>query len=236
MDNEDKKFSQYLVIFVDILGSQNKTDFEEMYHINKIFHEEFEKNQNKDMEHTVYFRKIYTFSDCAYIFYKFKDEISNERKNLSKLFTVALCNCEPIFLRFLKEKIIFRGGISYGDAYVDSHRSMFFGNAVNQAYKLESKIAIHPRIVIDSCVANEVIENIEEVKYKMLATNPEYVPFVGMGIMPPMPETGDGIVEMDLDGEFIFNYLHFPENEMICPDIYLSGQDFIQELIQYCYE
>ena len=55
MDNEDKKFSQYLVIFVDILGSQNKTDFEEMYHINKIFHEEFEKNQNKDMEHTVYF-------------------------------------------------------------------------------------------------------------------------------------------------------------------------------------
>lgn len=32
MDNEDKKFSQYLVIFVDILGSQNKTDFEEMYH------------------------------------------------------------------------------------------------------------------------------------------------------------------------------------------------------------
>ena len=117
MDNEDKKFSQYLVIFVDILGSQNKTDFEEMYHINKIFHEEFEKNQNKDMEHTVYFRKIYTFSDCAYIFYKFKDEISNERKNLSKLFTVALCNCEPIFLRFLKEKIIFRGGISYGDAY-----------------------------------------------------------------------------------------------------------------------
>jgi hypothetical protein len=236
MDNEDKKFSQYLVVFVDILGSQNKTDFEEMYHINKIFHEEFEKNQNKDMEHTVYFRKIYTFSDCAYIFYKFKDEISNERKNLSKLFTVALCNCEPIFLRFLKEKIIFRGGISYGDAYVDSHRSMFFGNAVNQAYKLESKIAIHPRIVIDSCAANEVIENIEEVKYKMLATNPEYIPFVGMGIMPPMPETGDGIVEMDLDGEFIFNYLHFPENEMICPDIYLSGQDFIKELIQYCYE
>lgn len=236
MDNEDKKFSQYLVIFVDILGSQNKTEFDEMYHINKIFHEEFEKNQNKDMEHTVYFRKIYTFSDCAYIFYKFKDEISNERKNLSKLFTVALCNCEPIFLRFLKEKIIFRGGISYGDAYVDSHRSMFFGNAVNQAYKLESKIAIHPRIVIDSCVANEVIENIEEVKYKMLASNPEYIPFVGMGIMPPMPETGDGIVEMDIDGEYIFNYLHFPENGMICPDIYLSAQDFIKELIQYCYE
>jgi len=236
MDNEDKKFSQYLVIFVDILGSQNKTDFEEMYHINKIFHEEFEKNQNKDMEHTVYFRKIYTFSDCAYIFYKFKDEISNERKNLSKLFTVALCNCEPIFLRFLKEKIIFRGGISYGDAYVDSHRSMFFGNAVNQAYKLESKIAIHPRIVIDSCVADEVIENISQVKYKMVTKDPRYINFLGAHLMPKMPETGDGIVEQDIDEKYIYNYLHFPENNIILQNYYLSGEDFIREIMDYCYE
>ena len=38
-------FSKYLVIFVDILGSQNRTDFQETYHINKIFHEELEKNK-----------------------------------------------------------------------------------------------------------------------------------------------------------------------------------------------
>lgn len=62
-------FSKYLVIFVDILGSQDRTDFQETYQINKIFHEELEKNNKNDMEHTVYFRKIYSFSDCAYIFY-----------------------------------------------------------------------------------------------------------------------------------------------------------------------
>lgn len=102
MNSETNGFSKYLVIFVDILGSQDKTDFKETYKINKIFHEELEKNKENDMEHTVYFRKIYSFSDCAYIFYGFKDEISDERKIESELFKVALCNCEPIFLRFIK--------------------------------------------------------------------------------------------------------------------------------------
>ena len=73
MSNEPNGFTKYLVIFVDILGSQNRVDFQETYKINKIFHEELERNKQNDMMHTVYFRKIYTFSDCAYIFYGFKD-------------------------------------------------------------------------------------------------------------------------------------------------------------------
>lgn len=169
MSNEPNGFAKYLVIFVDILGSQNRVDFQETYKINKIFHEELERNKQNDMMHTVYFRKIYTFSDCAYIFYGFKDGISDERKDEGELFKVALCNCEPIFLRFIKERILFRGGISYGDAYVDPSKSMFFGDAVNKAYKMESEIAIHPRIVIDDYIAEAVLENISSVKYKIVA-------------------------------------------------------------------
>ena len=73
---------------------------------------------------------------------------------------MALCNCEPIFLRFLKERIVFRGGISYGDAYIDLNRSMFFGEAINKAYQLESKSALHPRIVVEPEVAEKVEESI----------------------------------------------------------------------------
>lgn len=175
MSNEPNGFAKYLVIFVDILGSQNRVDFQETYKINKIFHEELERNKQNDMMHTVYFRKIYTFSDCAYIFYGFKDGISDERKDEGELFKVALCNCEPIFLRFIKERILFRGGISYGDAYVDPSKSMFFGDAVNKAYKMESEIAIHPRIVIDDYIAEAVLENISSVKYKIVAKKPEYI-------------------------------------------------------------
>lgn len=236
MSSESSNFSKYLVIFVDILGSQNRTNFQEMYQINKIFHEEFEKNQENDMAHTKYFRKVYTFSDCAYIFYGFKERIADECKDLGTLFTVALCNCEPIFLRFIKEKIIFRGGISYGDAYIDSHRSMFFGPAVNRAYKLESETAIHPRIVIDSCLADEVIENISQVKYKIAAKDSQYIACLGAGLMPSIPEAGDGIIEQDIDGKYIFNYLHFPENNMILQNYYISCEDFIRALIDFCSE
>ena len=200
MNSETNGFSKYLVIFVDILGSQDKTDFKETYKINKIFHEELEKNKENDMEHTVYFRKIYSFSDCAYIFYGFKDEISDERKIESELFKVALCNCEPIFLRFIKERILFRGGIAYGDAYVDPSKSMFFGDAVNRAYKLESEVAIHPRIVIEDMIAEQVLENIKEIKYKVLARNSEYMNYVVRGLEPKMPEIGEGIIERDVDG------------------------------------
>lgn len=235
MSGEPKGFSEYLVIFVDILGSQNRTDFQETYKINRIFHEELEKNAKNDMNHTVYFRKIYTFSDCAYIFYGFKEGISDERKSKDELFKVALCNCEPIFLRFIKERILFRGGVSYGNAYIDSCKSMFFGEAVNKAYKLESEIAIHPRIVIDDFIAEAVLDNIASVKHEAL-TNPLYISYLEAGLPFPIALTGDGIVEQDTDGRYIFNYLHFPENGLILEDYYQSGEAFIQELIDYCSE
>lgn len=236
MSDEQNKYSDYLVIFVDIFGSQNRTDFCELYQINKIFHEELERNQQNDLSHVVYHRKIYTFSDCAYIFYGFKDGISEERKDVGKLFTVALCNCESLFLRFLKEKIIFRGGVCYGEAYLDPCRNMFFGSAVNNAYKLESEVAVHPRIVIDRFVAEKILGNISQVRDDMKKRNQEYVSLIERGLMPNFPITGEGIVEQDIDEQYIFNYLHFPENNMILQECYLFCKDFIEELVHFCRE
>ena len=92
-------YSNYLVIFVDILGSKNRSGFNELYTVNSIFHEEFEKNQELDEPTRDYCRKIYTFSDCAYIFYSLRDKENETYDNICKMIQVALCNCEPIFLR-----------------------------------------------------------------------------------------------------------------------------------------
>lgn len=78
-------------------------------------------------------------------------------------------------MRFIKERILFRGGISYGNAYVDPNKSMFLGEAVNKAYKLESEIAIHPRIVIEDTIAKAVLDNISSIKYKLAGANPNYM-------------------------------------------------------------
>ena len=57
---------------------------------------------------------------------------------------------------------------------------------------------------------------------------------MGMDLLPVIPETGDGVVERDVDGQYIFNYLHLVENDIISGDCYSSCQDFIETLIEFC--
>lgn len=218
MTNKQRNYSKYLIIFVDVLGSQNKTDFQESYLINTVFHEEFQSQLKNDMPHTAYQRKVFTFSDCAYIFYQFKEDIEEERKDIGALFKVALCNCEPIFLRLLKEKILFRGGVYYGDAYVDSERNMFFGPAVVEAYKLESKVAVHPRILIDSFVAEKIDESVQKAIDAFLQNSPQ------ANLLPIIGESsfGRGVVEKDIDEKYILNYLHYPENNIVLQGCYFQ--------------
>lgn len=152
-----KSYHKALVIFIDILGSQNREDFDILYHVNSIFHNQLEKNQQQDQSHTVYERHIYTFSDCSYIIYDFKEGVDESRKDIQKLMNVALYNTQTLIQEFLFNGFICRGGVAYGDIYYEKARSLLFGPAVNSAYYLESKVAKYPRIAIDDFVAEKVI-------------------------------------------------------------------------------
>ena len=102
-------YQKALVIFIDILGSQNRIKFDELYKINSLFHNEGEKNQSNDQDCRAYRRKIYTFSDCSYIFYTYRNGIDECRKNPEKMINVALYNTSPLILKFLKNGFICRG-------------------------------------------------------------------------------------------------------------------------------
>ncbi|MFR0955544.1 MAG: hypothetical protein ACLSFA_06985 [Roseburia inulinivorans] len=93
---------------------------------------------------------------------------------------------------------------------------------------MESEIAIHPRIVIDDYIAEAVLENISSVKYKIVAKNPEYISILGRDWFLKCQEQVEGIIEQDIDEKYIYNYLHFPENNIILQDYYLSGESFIK--------
>lgn len=227
MNNEKPHYRDSLVIFIDLLGTQNRNDFDELYKINNIFHEQFEANQANDTAYKAYSRKIYTFSDCAYIIYRDKQ---NNPDNKGKLFSVALYNTLSILTKFLQEKMIFRGGIAYGDVYYDDNRSMFFGEAINKAYQLESTVAIHPRIIIEDEVADIVLKYIADKKYK----SPEYAICCGMGLSPKFPEILEGIVEKDIDGKHIYNFLFWQENDETFDSIGSLPDEFLEELINYC--
>lgn len=194
----DKKYHKALVIFLDILGSQNQSDFERLYQINSIFHNQLEKNQGQDKSHTVYERHIYSFSDCSYIIYDFKDGIDEARKDIQKLMNVALYNTQVLLQIFLlKNRFICRGGVAYDDVYYEKSRSLFFGPAVNKAYQLESKVAKYPRIVVDDFVAKQVISYNRQLLERQTSEKlREYI----------KSQNGD-IILLDSDGKYHLNYL-----------------------------
>ncbi|EPB8161952.1 TPA: hypothetical protein I9092_001885 [Clostridium perfringens] len=192
-----KKYHKALVFFIDILGSQNRSNFEELLEINTIFHDELEKNQAMDKSYTLTQRHIYTFSDCSYIIYDFKDGVDEEKKDIKRLFFQALYNTEQLIQKLLKGNFICRGGVAYGDVYYEDGRSLLFGGAINRAYQLESKDAIYPRIVIDDFVAEKVLEYNDEI----LINEPKI-------LRKSKKQINGEIVLKDNDDKYYLNYLN----------------------------
>jgi hypothetical protein len=142
-----ESYQKMAVIFIDLLGTKNNTKFEDKLLIHKVFHGEARRNEARNMKHVVYARKVYSFSDCAYILYYYKPGIEEHRKDDMKLVQIAAFNTSLSLLRIMQEGYLVRGGISLGDAYFDELG--FFGPAVEKAYGLESGYADVPMVAFD---------------------------------------------------------------------------------------
>ena len=129
-------YQKMAVIFIDLLGTKNNKNFEDKFLIHRIFHGEALANEKRNMQHVIYERKVYSFSDCAYIFYYYKPGIEEHRKNDMNLVYIAMYNTSLSLLRIMNAGYLVRGGIAFGDAYFDELG--FFGPAVEEAYGLES--------------------------------------------------------------------------------------------------
>ena len=142
------EYQKMVVIFVDLLGTKNNEKFEDKYLIHRLFHSEARSNEERNLGHVIYNRKVFSFSDCAYFFYYYKEGIEEHRKNDMKLLQVAMHNTSISLLRILNAGYLVRGGITFGDAYFDELG--FFGPAVEEAYGLESNYADVPILAINS--------------------------------------------------------------------------------------
>lgn len=142
-----------VVIFVDLLGTQNNSRFEDKLFIHQVFHSEARENESRSLNHVVYDRKVYSFSDCAYFFYFYKDGIEDSRKDNMKLIQIAMYNTILSLLRIINSGYLVRGGVTFGKAYFDELG--FFGRAVEDAYRLESKYAMVPIVALDPKLGEE---------------------------------------------------------------------------------
>ena len=154
---EDKNmYRKMVVIFVDLLGTKNNKRFEDKFLIHRLFHGEAKTNEQRNLDHVIYDRKVYSFSDCAYFFYYYKDGIEEHRKDDMKLIQIAMSNTAISLLRILNAGYLVRGGITFGDAYFDELG--FFGPAVEEAYGLESSYADVPMIALSPQLGKKFYE------------------------------------------------------------------------------
>ena len=149
-------YRKMVVIFVDLLGTKNNKRFEDKFLIHRLFHEEAKINEQRNLDHVIYDRKVYSFSDCAYFFYYYKDGVEEHRKNDMKLIQTAMSNTSISLLRILNAGYLIRGGITFGDAYFDELG--FFGPAVEEAYRLESSYADVPMIALSPQLGKKFYE------------------------------------------------------------------------------
>ncbi|MEI6169343.1 MAG: hypothetical protein WCS52_19340 [bacterium] len=145
-----KSYQTTAVIFLDIMGTKDRTTFDEKYAVHQIFHEEVKNNEARKATtpHVIHTRILRSFSDCAFILYTYKEGIQNNRKDDLNLMYIALYNTSLSIIRIVNSGFLVRGGACLGDAFIDSLG--FFGPTIEDAYDLESSKtkAIYPRIIL----------------------------------------------------------------------------------------
>lgn len=221
------QYEQTVAIFIDILGSKDTTGFEEKHNIHTIFHNSILDNQDRQNSkgHVAYTRKLYSFSDCTFIFYKYKPDITDDRKDVNKLLQVALFNSSNIILELFNAGYIVRGGIAVGDVFFDD--MSFFGPAVDRAYELESKMAVTPRILIDPAIGPALLEHETKIYSEVFGESSPHYNFLPKRSYIPSISIEDG-------DDFILNPLYILEMEGRIPwgKKEISHQDLKTRLLE----
>ena len=179
MDDSKKQTMQYsATAFVDILGFKNIVEMEGDK-INDIFDllsknaEYSKKTQDKNNE---ILPVRYAFSDSIYLISPPAEiNVLQQKADMTAHWNIEEFK-NPDFEKFdfLFEEISYlmtyfsasgfflRGGISFGDVLFNEHT--FLGKAINEAYLIESTIAIYPRVVIEQ----SFYEKLKKYKYGKL--------------------------------------------------------------------
>jgi hypothetical protein len=99
---------------------------------------------NADQESDIKYLEYRVFSDCICISLPYFDNEANYSANL----TLMLAYVRGLQTALMTRGVFTRGGIAAGPYYMDEN--ILFSGAMIRAYKIESKEAIYPRVVLDN--------------------------------------------------------------------------------------
>lgn len=150
--NDYSKYEKRFVFFIDVLGFSKKVEIstspEEIKNIIDCLKQDFiRENKRHNLAYL-----ITQVSDCIVISF----EKSTRCKLLPMLLFINYMQTNAL----IKHGLLFRGAGTYGDLVHNDE--YLFGTAYQEAYKLESKYAIYPRIIIKKSTLNELMSRNEK--------------------------------------------------------------------------
>lgn len=153
IENLDKKFTNtgdYVVAFVDILGMKakwkddNKSALELLFKINNCINSSI-----NELKLDVIVR---TFSDNYFIASEVvNNDVSKALNNVANVVGNLACKAMTEY------DCLIRGSIVRGNMHIDE--KSILGDALIRAYKLESEIAVYPRILVDKSIISSFSMN-----------------------------------------------------------------------------
>jgi hypothetical protein len=247
-----KKYRNCFVIFIDMLGTQDKKDINSIYSDYSTFHSLIlSKNgkyitdgRNGGITSGENIRMYaHTFSDCAYMLYMYDNESLNGDSDKGMLIENALCHFERIVLKLLQEAIVFRGGASYGEVFYEKEKNILFGPAINEAFQLEDKKAKNPRILVSTNVANIYNDYFQQCVEKL--DNPSNDYEKGIQNISKLEDIGNLkesqgriVVKDNSDDKYIVNYLNSVKK--VCyiglPEISTYSMTFKEAFLSFAQE
>lgn len=248
MENS-KKYRNCFVIFIDMLGTQAKTDINSIYLDYSTFHSLI---LSKDGKYITDGRdggitsgeKIrmyaHTFSDCAYMLYMYDNESLTSDNDKGMLVENALCHFERIILKLLQDAIVFRGGASYGEVFYEKEKNILFGPAINEAFQLEDKQAKNPRILVSTDVAKLYNNYFQQCVEKFNNPSNDYEKSIQKilqceGIENIKESQGRIVVKDNFDDKYIVNYLNSVKmvSYIELPEISTFSADFKETFLLF---
>ncbi len=148
-------YKKSYVAFLDVLGFKNliyskkQTDIKKVENYFGIVNSAIKYLENIDTKQDI---GSIVISDSIILSIPLSSSVTD---NIEKLRQLSLAIAIIQFALALKD-IWLRGGISSGNAYFDKNTNQVVGDAYINAYLLEEKLSINPRVIIDNKIVSEL--------------------------------------------------------------------------------
>lgn len=185
MEQPNYIYTNRAVAFLDVLGFQNKLkEFENealQYYDNFVSANSVDDTDEDEVGGRVYYSQkatdfIETFNKAIskldndkFSYYLFSDNICITAKNISndgeKSLVELLLVISELYFEFVQKGYFLRGGIDYG-LFIDK-ASIALGVPLATAYKMESSLAIFPRIILSKDFVKQLSNHIAIDEYEI---------------------------------------------------------------------